>query len=76
MTLLKQCMAWVTASNRVLSQTFQDIQWRLLLASVSQTPAHQTSPVQDCFVDWELFTASVRASTYRCLSVDCSTAIA
>jgi two-component system, OmpR family, manganese sensing sensor histidine kinase len=33
-TLLKQCMAWVTASNRVPSQTFKDIHWRLLLAYV------------------------------------------
>jgi two-component system, OmpR family, manganese sensing sensor histidine kinase len=32
MTLLKQCMAWVTASNRIRSQTFKDIHWRLLLA--------------------------------------------
>ncbi|KAM3095130.1 sensor histidine kinase [Phormidesmis sp. 146-35] len=34
MTSLKQCMVWVTASNRVPSQTFRDIHWRLLLAYV------------------------------------------
>lgn len=32
MTLLKQCMAWVTVLKRTPSQTFQNIHWRLLLA--------------------------------------------
>lgn len=34
MTLLKQFMAWVTASKQTPSQIFQDIHWRLLLVYV------------------------------------------